>query len=103
MAARKLEGRVALITGGSRGIGAAIAKAFAREGAKIAFTYHRREDAARQVEKEIKAEGGEVIAIKADASDPKDAERAVEETVGRYARINIPVNNAGAIGKDYLI
>src|SRR3981081_2548849 len=99
----KLEGRVALITGGSRGIGAAIAKAFAREGAHIAFTYHRRDEAARAVVAEIERGGGEALAIQADAANAADARRAVEQTVQRYLRINILVNNAGAIGKDYTV
>src|SRR6266550_4805847 len=100
MANGRLAGRTALITGGSRGIGAAIAKAFAREGARVAFTYHSRQDAAREVVSAIEAGGGEAIAIQADAADAADALRAVEETVARYGRINVLVNNAGAIGKE---
>ncbi len=99
----KLTGRVALITGGSRGIGAAIAKAFGREGAQIAFTYHSREDAAAEVVAEIEGGGGEALAIKADAASADDARRAVEETVARYGRINILVNNAGAIGQEVTV
>ncbi len=101
MATGRLAGRAALITGGSRGIGAAIAKAFAREGARVAFTYHTRQDAAREVVSAIEAVGGEAIAIQADAADEADARRAVDETVARYGRINILVNNAGAIGKEF--
>jgi 3-oxoacyl-[acyl-carrier protein] reductase len=110
MAGGKLAGRAALITGGSRGIGAAIAKAFAREGAKIAFTYHvgadqahGREDAAREVVAEIERGGGEALAIEADAANAEDARRAVEQTVERYGRINILVNNAGAIGQEVTV
>ena len=99
----KLVGRVALITGGSRGIGAAIAKAFGREGAQIAFTYHSREDAAREVVAEIERGGGEALAIKADAANADDARRAVDETVARFGRINILVNNAGAIGQEVTV
>ncbi len=103
MANGRLAGRTALITGGSRGIGAAIAKAFAREGARVAFTYHSRQDAAREVVSAIEAGGGEAIAIQADAADAADALRAVEETVARYGRINVLVNNAGAIGKEFSV
>jgi 3-oxoacyl-[acyl-carrier protein] reductase len=103
----KLAGRTSMITGGSRGIGAAIAKAFAREGAQIAFTYHGgedavhdRENAAHEVVAEIEGTGGKALAIEADAASAEDARRAVEETVERYGRINILVNNAGAIGQE---
>src|SRR5712691_985451 len=105
-----LAGRAALITGGSRGIGAAIAKAFAREGAQIAFTYHEGEDrahghddAAKEVVAGIERGGGEALAIAADAASAEDARRAVEETVARFGRINILVNNAGAIGQEVTV
>jgi 3-oxoacyl-[acyl-carrier protein] reductase len=110
MAVGKLADRVALVTGGSRGIGAAIAKAFAREGARIAFTYHagedrahEHEDAAAEVVAAIEGSGSEALAIEADASSAADAERAAGETVGRYGRINILVNNAGAIGREVTV
>ena len=100
MGRERLAGRVALVTGGSRGIGAGIATAFAAEGARIAFTFHNREDRAREVVAEIERLGGEALAIKADAGSEADAKRAVEETVGRFGAINILVNNAGAIGAE---
>jgi 3-oxoacyl-[acyl-carrier protein] reductase len=110
MAGGKLTGRVALITGGSRGIGAAIGKAFAREGAQIAFTYHEGADeahghlgAASEVVAEIERGGGDALAIAADAASVDDARRAVDETVERYGRINILVNNAGAIGEEVTV
>jgi 3-oxoacyl-[acyl-carrier protein] reductase len=96
----KLSGRVAMVTGGSRGIGAGIALAFAAEGADVAFTYHSREDKAREVAGQIEGLGAHALAIKADAGNEADAQRAVEETVARFGRINILVNNAGAIGAE---
>jgi 3-oxoacyl-[acyl-carrier protein] reductase len=94
----RLEGRTALVTGGSRGIGAAIALAFAREGASVAFTYRSREDRAREVAAAIEGLGVGALPIRADASAVEDARRTVEETVARFGRINVLVNNAGAIG-----
>lgn len=96
----RLAGRIAFVTGGSRGIGAAIALAFAREGASIAFTYRSREDRARDVASAIEACGVGALALRADASSEEDARRAVAETVARFGRINILVNNAGAIGAE---
>ena len=66
---RKLEGKIALITGGSRGIGAAIAKRLAGDGANVAITYSKGADAAASVVKEIESGGGKAIAIQADAAD----------------------------------
>jgi 3-oxoacyl-[acyl-carrier protein] reductase len=103
MAGGRLVGRTALITGGSRGIGAAIAKAFAREGAQVAFTFHNRRDAADEVVADIERAGGVALAIQADAASADDARRAVEQTVARYKRINILVNNAGAIGAEHTV
>ena len=106
----RLAGRVALITGGSRGIGAAVAKAFAREGADVAFTYHAGADEAhghagapQEVVAEIERLGRGALAIAADAASADDARRAVEETVERFGRINILVNNAGAIGEEVTV
>ena len=91
----RLAGRVALITGGSRGIGAGIATAFATEGAKIAFTYHHREDRAREVVAEIEKLGGQALAIKADAGSESDTKRAVEETVDRLGPDQHPRQQCG--------
>jgi 3-oxoacyl-[acyl-carrier protein] reductase len=99
----KLAGRTALVTGGSRGIGAAIVKAFAREGAQVVFTFHNRNEAAREVVAEVERGGGEALAIQADAANVEDSRRAVEETVARYQHINILVNNAGAIGREFSV
>jgi len=96
----RLDGRVALVTGGSRGIGAAIAAMFAREGARIAFTYREREDRARDTLRRIEDGGSEGLAIRSDVGQADDCRRAVAETVERFGPINVLVNNAGAIGAE---
>ena len=99
---KKLEGKIALITGGSRGIGAAIAKRLAADGAKVAITYTKGADAAASVVKEIERAGGKAIAIQADATDADAGKAAVEKTVATFGRLDILVNNAGtAIPKTF--
>ena len=99
---RKLEGKIALITGGSRGIGAAIAKRLALDGAKLAITYSKGADAAATVVKEIERDGGKAIAIQADATDAEAAKAAVEKTVATFGKLDVLVNNAGtAIPKTF--
>ncbi|MFH9350743.1 3-oxoacyl-ACP reductase family protein [Kitasatospora sp. NPDC017646] len=91
----ELTGKVALVTGGSRGIGAAVARQLAAEGAAVALTYVRAEEQARTVVKEIEAAGGRAVAIRADLVEPEAAARAVEETVRQLGGIDVLVNNAG--------
>src|SRR5271157_1932198 len=91
----KLAAKVALITGGSRGIGAAIAKRLAADGANIAITYTKGADAAGSVVKEIQRAGGKAIAIQADATSADAVKAAVEKTVATFGRLDVLVNNAG--------
>jgi 3-oxoacyl-[acyl-carrier protein] reductase len=99
---KSLEGRVALITGGSRGIGAAIAKRLAADGANVAITYTKGADAAASVVKEIERAGGNAIAIQADATDADASQAAVEKTVSTFGQLDVLVNNAGtAIPKSF--
>src|SRR3979490_2120200 len=93
---KKLEGKIALITGGSRGIGAAIAKRLAADGANVAITYTKGADAAASVVKEIEGVGRKAIAIQADAADADAVEAAVEKTVATFGRLDVLVNNAGS-------
>jgi 3-oxoacyl-[acyl-carrier protein] reductase len=90
-----LSGKVALVTGGSRGIGAAIARRLSRDGAAVAFTYVSAADKAQAVAKQIDADGGRALVIQADSADPGAVTGAVEQTVRDLGRIDILVNNAG--------
>jgi 3-oxoacyl-[acyl-carrier protein] reductase len=91
----ELSGRVALVTGGSRGIGAAIARRLAGDGATVALTYASAADKAQAIAKHIEADGGKALVIQADNADPSAATGAVEQTVRDLGRIDILVNNAG--------
>jgi 3-oxoacyl-[acyl-carrier protein] reductase len=94
---RKLNGKTALVTGGARGIGAAIAKALAAEGAAVAITYHEHGAEASSVVADVVAAGGRIAAIKADVATEEDAILSVRETLARFGGLDILVNNAGVI------
>src|ERR1700726_1825720 len=94
--------KVALVPGGSRGIGAAIAKRLAADGASVAITYAKDASAASAVVKAIELGGGKAVAIQADAADAGAVKRAVEKTVATFGRLDVLVNNAGtAIPKTF--
>src|ERR1700731_4359456 len=100
---KKLEGKIALITGGSRGIGAAVAKRLAADGANVAITYAKDARAASDVVKAIERTGQKAIAIQADAIDADAVTAAVEKTVATFGRLDVLVNNAGtAIPKAFV-
>jgi NAD(P)-dependent dehydrogenase (short-subunit alcohol dehydrogenase family) len=91
----RLPNKVAIVTGSSMGIGEAIAKRYAKEGAKVAVNYFKSEDKANGVVDAIKAEGGVAKAFKADVSKVSEIERLVSEVINEWDRIDILVNNAG--------
>jgi 3-oxoacyl-[acyl-carrier protein] reductase len=98
----KLANKVALVTGGSRGIGAAIAKRLAADGASVAITYAKDSSAASAVVKAIELSGGKAVAIQADAADVEAVKGAVEKAVAAFGRLDVLVNNAGtAIPKKF--
>ena len=98
----ELENKVAFVTGGSRGIGAAIAKRLAANGARVAITYARDADAAAKTVKAIEGAGGKAVAIKADATDATAVKAAVDKAVASLGKLDILVNNAGtAIPKPF--
>lgn len=97
-AKKKLEGKVAVITGASKGIGAAIAKDLAVEGAAVVVNYASSREGADRVVAEVKGAGGKAIAVHADLSKPEDVARLFSETKKEFGRLDILVNNAGVYG-----
>ncbi|GLQ54175.1 SDR family NAD(P)-dependent oxidoreductase [Devosia nitrariae] len=98
----QLEGQVALVTGASRGIGAAIAETLARNGADVAFTFASNGRGAEETENRIRSFGRKSLAIQADSADPDAVTAAVEQVVEAFGRIDILVNNAGiALGAPF--
>lgn len=97
-----LENKVAIVTGGSRGIGAAIVRKFAEQGAHVAFTYFSSEAKAKAIEEELKEMGSNAKAYKSDASSYEQAEALVKEVLKDYGQIDIVINNAG-ITRDNLM
>ncbi|MBQ2047589.1 MAG: 3-oxoacyl-[Schwartzia sp.] len=97
-----LDGKCALVTGASRGIGRAIAVKLASEGAKVALNYAGNAAAAEEVKKEIEAAGGQAITVQADVSDPASVEAMIQTVVDAFGQIDILVNNAG-ITRDGLL
>jgi 3-oxoacyl-[acyl-carrier protein] reductase len=93
---KELTGKVALVTGGSRGIGAAIAKALADDGADVAISYAASADKANAVVKELRAKGVRSEAFQADQANAKEVEALVKTVAERFGRLDILVNNAGA-------
>jgi NAD(P)-dependent dehydrogenase (short-subunit alcohol dehydrogenase family) len=92
-----LKDKVVMITGASRGLGEALARAFAKEGAKLAITA-RGEEALLRVKRELEAEGAEVLAVAGDMADPRDAERFVAAAEAAYGQIDVLINNASVFG-----
>ena len=100
---QSLQGKVALVTGGSRGIGAAIARKLAADGASVAITYARDSKSADTVVKAIESAGGKALAVKADAADAKAVQDAVSKVISTFGQLDILVNNAGtAIPKPFI-
>ncbi|MHC6224645.1 3-oxoacyl-ACP reductase family protein [Pseudomonas sp. X10] len=92
-----LKGKVALVQGGSRGIGAAIVKRLASEGARVAFTYASSAAPAQALVEQVQSAGGQALAIHADSADARAVQQAVEDTVKAFGRLDILVNNAGVL------
>ncbi|MDA4136077.1 MAG: 3-oxoacyl-ACP reductase FabG [Thaumarchaeota archaeon] len=93
----RLAGKVAIVTGASRGIGYAIAKRFAGEGAKVVINYNSSKSGATKLLREIRKSGGEGMIVKADVSNSKEVKEMVKKTLDKYGQVDILVNNAGVM------
>src|SRR3954470_5812044 len=92
-----LRDKVILITGGSTGIGAAAARAFGRNGAKVALNFNASADEAARVAADIEKGGGKAVLVRGDVTRPEVAAQAVAETVKAFGRLDVLINNAGAL------
>lgn len=92
-----LQGKAAIVTGGSRGIGRATVLALAQEGCRVSFTYLQHPDRAEEVLQQLKARGREGLVLRCDVASSQDARKVVESTVERFGRLDILVNNAGVL------
>src|SRR5437868_6943672 len=99
----RLKEQVALVTGGSRGIGRAIVKGLAAEGAKVAFVYRGNQQAADSLVQEVTAAGGTSLALQADVTSLEAAQAVAERLEKEWGRIDILVNNAGVIADDLFV
>jgi 3-oxoacyl-[acyl-carrier protein] reductase len=99
----RLADQVALVTGGSRGIGRGIVKAFVAEGAKVAFVYRGNQAAADDLVREISQLGGTILALQGDVTSPEAAQACVERVEGEWDRFDILVNNAGIVRDDLFV
>lgn len=93
----KLDGKVVMISGGSKGLGAALARRFVKEGAKVSLCA-RGEEELEEIERELSGEGGEVVTVTADVSSEEDVKAWVEATLDRFGRIDTLINNASLLG-----
>jgi 3-oxoacyl-[acyl-carrier protein] reductase len=102
MADQRLSGKVALVTGASRGIGAAIAQRLAADGARVAVNYSKSEGPAKEVVAAIEKAGGKAVAVKADVGDPAQIPNLFAETARHFSRLDILVNNAAIMQRGFL-
>src|SRR5215471_9902383 len=96
----RLKDQVALVTGGSRGIGRAIVKALAAEGARVGFVFRGNREAADSLTAEVKQAGGTALALQANVAQPEEAQQCAERLEKEWGRLDILVNNAGIIRDD---